>query len=161
ITNHRIAQKELFCSYYNFQVKERRYKIFSFSKCPKRFDSYIVFSSGKAIVKQLSPREVLRESGSKATLELRTLALEGQPYEKRFAELIEESSSKGVPVKNCFACRFYTRNNRFHRIEDYWCKKHKAEVENSNSGATCSSFWRLPKRDPEIDICYAESSPVI
>lgn len=137
------------CNYeiYNFQFNSIKESIIPIEKCSKLFETFIIYNGGNAIMKKMQPRNLNMISKNKNHLYLKNLEISPKRDFENFSSLVKEASISGVKTKNCFACRFSVKNENDFQLHHIWCKKHKAEVANSNHGNSCTKFWEIPKNE--------------
>lgn len=141
----KLNQKNV--NYYNFKSKIREANIINSNDCKMQFDVFYVLKNKKAYKIGL-PMYQIRFELNELDFEYYEIIKTPEKYWKRkeLIDFVRESSRKGINVKNCYACRFYAENNRNDGIFEIFCKKHKAEVKDSNDGASCSKFWRIENK---------------
>ncbi len=144
---NKISTKLCIYEIHNFQFNSKREKIIPIEKCDKLFETFVIYKGGNAIKKEMRPRNLNMFSKNKNYLYLNNLDITPEPDSKNFNLLVKAASTSGVKTKNCFACRFSVKNENDFQIHHIWCKKHKAEVANSNHGNSCSKFWEIPKNE--------------
>jgi len=146
ISNHKIAAKPNSCIYYNFNFKHKAENLFTVENCKKSFETFVVFRNGKAKKKKFRPIQIFNGSEKQNYLLFKNMDIENSGI-KTFSALVKEASKNDIKVKNCYACRFSTINDSYFQIHQIWCKKHRAEIPNSNDGNKCSKFWRIAKSE--------------
>lgn len=134
--------------FYNFKTKIEKKQYRNPYSCNKLFKVYLVLKSGKAIIlDKINISKVITGIKNQNYVYYKIIKREDEfSYQgDTFIELTREASHKGVNVHNCFACKFSAINTRHEQVYPLWCKRHKAEVPNSNDGIGCTKFWRLEK----------------
>ena len=151
IKKRNISNNDENITYYNIPAKEQERHFNQYSTCDKIFKSFIVYKSGKAVIlrKTLANTNYLYNFKNYNWFYFIATFDEQKKYyiaeNDNFKNLLTQALQKGVDVKNCFGCKFYSTKIVFkdNKMYDIFCKKHGTIVENSNAGADCKYFWRI------------------
>lgn len=143
----KFNQKQL--SFHNFKVPHNSKEYFKSQDCKMPFEVFSVLKNGKAIKRDTKMYGIIEDLKHEDFLYYRVLqSFNEDDYfinAGDYTSLIQLASYKGVQVKNCYACRFSTRNTRYDREYSLFCKKWKSEIPNSNHASECPHFWRIEK----------------
>ncbi len=139
----RLGSKNL--TFYNFKANINDKKI-PLNQCNKEFEVFSVLKSKKAIKRKVKAKDIQKISKDKNYIYNKILSREHDNFGgKKFAKLVKEASHRGIDVKNCFACRYFDYNKNSKDKTLYFCSRLKLEFDNTNNGANCNKFWRIPK----------------
>jgi hypothetical protein len=61
-----------------------------------------------------------------------------------YIKLVEEAHEKGVPIRNCYLCKYHGQNRAKNTTEPIFCKFFKKTC-GSNKAVTCQYYRTFPK----------------
>ena len=127
-------------------------------RCKHNVAVFLVHQSQQSVIAKMNPEEYISGRGFRANpshVEYIGKAIyDNSEYTVLFKEKVTAAFFGGVPVKNCFLCRFHGADDDNQAV---FCKKLLAPKE-SNAAAECPKFWPFNSLEEYIsaDIVNAE-----
>jgi hypothetical protein len=146
LSSKKLQLDEKNVDFYNFKTNREIKPFRKNDFCKKPHKAYVVYNSKKSVfLKDVVISKIIDGINNRDYLYYKIIEPEDE-YDYQgdtFISLTREASDLGIDIRNCFACRFSAINNRYDQVYPLWCKKHRAEIPNSNDGVYCENFWRV------------------
>lgn len=128
--------------FYNFRAKHYQKNFYESNSCKMPFYLFRVFKNGSAKLEFTKMYGIVDDVVDENLLYHEIIESDyNYDDEKKFIELVQKAAHTGIAIKNCHACRFITKNKRRDQYYPFFCKLHKAEIEDSNNA--CKKFWKI------------------
>ena len=154
IEEHYLGQSNPKIIFKNFKEKRNEGSLCN-GNCQMYFNLFLVFNGQKSILLTMKLNDIkkkLIQSGNQIIYS--HISRDVDANERIYKYLVAKSHKEGVPIKNCFICRYHGENSRLswdwlNSIENpakaIFCKTHKKSCD-SNEAVFCDRF----KADQEI-----------
>lgn len=136
----RVRRREQRVALYNFVDTVRKRSVCG-GRCRRTIGVFLVHASGRSVVAEAKPQEVLegRIGPSAVHREVVGLLPEGIDRMELYRRKVREAHFAGVPIRNCFLCRYHGLDGIEHAI---FCKLHKQSWQ-SNTAVECEAYRPL------------------
>ena len=130
--------------FFNFKIKKEQKPYYDSKICNRNFEVFSVSQNNKSIKVKTPMKKIVRDLQNFEFRHYQILPYQKEEYGgEEFIALVKELAFKDPQYKNCYACRFMTKNNSYYAEYDLFCKKFRAEIPNSNVGGNCQKYWRI------------------
>jgi len=148
IKAHKLYDTNRKISLYNFKVKNEK-KSFCEGKCSEKINVFVVYKSKKSILLELLPYIDVKKQlkGTVTYYEVLGKASDREYQISLYRQQVREAHFKGVPIKNCFLCRYHGGDGVENAI---FCKIAKQSVP-SNEAVECAKYRTFSNMDECIE----------
>jgi hypothetical protein len=139
-----ISVKTTHASCFNFQSNLKSGNLINPKKCIEKFELFSVLHNNKARKTEKTMSSIMFNIESNRYKYFKILERTPQGYSgEDFIRLVQDYAQKDRSFKNCYSCRFVTKNNSRHAYYDLFCKRMRWEMPNSNTGSDCPKYWKI------------------
>ena len=130
----------------NFKIKNENKTFYDPKICGRNFEVFSVSQNNQTIRVNTPMKKIVQDLQNFDFKHYQILPYQKEEYGgEKFISLVKELAFQDPKYKNCYSCRFITKNNSYYGEYDLFCKRLKCEIPNSNVGGTCQKYWRIEK----------------
>ncbi|WP_299157037.1 competence protein CoiA family protein [uncultured Christiangramia sp.] len=132
--------------FFNFKTKEEKKTYYDPKICNRNFEVFSVSINNQSIKRNTPMKKIFQDLQNFDFKHYQILPFQEEEYGgEKFINLVKELAFKDPKYKNCYSCRFITKNNSYFAEYNLFCKRLRCEISNSNFGGNCEKYWRIEK----------------
>lgn len=131
---------------FNFNVNHKIGKHINPKKCNTKFEFFSILKDNRANKIEKTMSKIILDIESDKYKYYNVLEKREDEYTGQdFIDLVQDYAFKDKSFKNCYSCRFSTKNNNYYAEYNLFCKRIRCELPNSNIGSDCDKYWILER----------------